>query len=364
MPLANRQDIVRWRLQNQRLIGSQFSRPEAAVAAHLAVQSQDYGGAKWGLGQRVAKATDESVERAFQRGSLLRTHVLRPTWHFVVPADARWLLELSAPRIRAFAAPYFRKHGLDAAALKKSRRVLERALSGGEGFTREELGVVLSEAGLPTRGEALSYQLIAAELDAVLISGPRRGKQHTYLAFEKRVPEAARFNRDEALAELAQRYLVAHGPALAQDLAWWAGLTLGDAKRGIVAASGLESAEVEGKTYWFLPIGRAAKFPSPLVHLLPNYDEQLIAYKYRENVVDARVAGKLGIGSGVFDGHLLLIDGLLAGGWRRELFERHVDITVTCVRAISASEKKAVGGAAERYAEYLQLEPRLKIEKR
>src|SRR5688572_25073540 len=116
--LRDRHDIVVERMARQRLIGKPFRRAEDVVSWHLAMQSQDFGGAKWAIGQRLANATDERIERAFDQGKLLRTHVLRPTWHFVAPADVHWLLRLTAPRIRAFSRPYFQKFGLDAAALK------------------------------------------------------------------------------------------------------------------------------------------------------------------------------------------------------------------------------------------------------
>jgi hypothetical protein len=270
-------EIVRRRLQNQRLIGKRFRRPAEVVSFHLAMQSQDFAGAKWAIGQRLAGATDAQVEAAVDSGQILRTHVLRPTWHFVAPADVRWLLALTAPRIRAFSQPYFRKHGLDANSLKRSRRVLEKCLRGRQ-LTRDQLAVELQAAGLPTKGEALSYQLIAAELDALIVSGPRHGKQHGYALLEERVPPSAPRERDEALAELAFRYLQGHGPALVQDLAWWAGLTIAEAKRGIAAsAARLGSASVAGKSYWFAPSRRTVPLTEPVVHLLPNYDEQLIA---------------------------------------------------------------------------------------
>lgn len=363
-PLRDRHDIVRRRLQNQRLIGKPFGSPAQAVAWHLAMQSQDYAGAKWALGQRVTGASDASVEAALERGEILRTHVLRPTWHFVTPADIRWLLQLSAPRIKASSAPYFRKHGLDAAALRKSRRILEKQLAG-QARTRDELGVPLAEAGLPTKGEALSYQMIAAELDAVICSGARRGKQHTYVLLEERVAKAPARSRDEALAELALRYLQGHGPALAQDLAWWSGSTIADAKRGLLACGEqLQSASVAGKTYWFTPLSRAAPLAGPVAHLLPNYDEQLIAYRYRGNAVDASLSGRVGPGDGVFDGHLVLVDGQLVGGWRRELGKTTVVVDVTLLRKLSRIERRALGAAAQRYAAFVGLELELSVAER
>ena len=351
--LRDRQDIVFWRLQNQGLLGKPFARPAQVVTRLLAMQSQDFSGAKWAIGQRLAAPTEASVDAAFQRGDILRTHVLRPTWHFVAPADIRFLLELTSPRIKAGSAPYFRKHGLDANSLRRSRRVLEKQLPGLQ-LTREELAVSLAEAGLPVRGEALSYQMIAAELDGVICSGARRGKQHTYALLEERVAPTTRLGRDEALAQLALRYLQGHGPALVHDLAWWSGLTVADAKRAIAAcAQGLQHAEIEGKTYWFAAAVSLAPRAGPLVHLLPNYDEQLIAYRFRANAIDPAIAPRVGPGDGIFDGHFVTIDGKLVGGWRRDLGKTHVSVQAALLRRPSRAEQRELGVAAQRYADYV-----------
>jgi hypothetical protein len=357
---SDRLDIVRHRLRNQRLVGTPFRAPSEVVSWHLAMQSQDFSGATWAMGQRLASATQEQVHEAFAQGKILRTHVLRPTWHFVAPADVRWLLALTAPRIMAASASYFRKHGLDAATLGRSRRVLEKRLSGGRSATREELALELSAAHLPAKGEALAYLLMAAELDGVLISGPRREKHHTYALLEERVAAAQALRGDEALAELAWRYLQGHGPALPQDLAWWASITVADAKRGIAAnAARLASAEVDGKCYWFVPRSRPAPLPGPVAHLLPNYDEQLIAYRYRGNAVDPALSEKAS--AGTFAAHLVLIDGLLVGGWSRELSATRVDVTVSLLRRLKPAEADALRDAARRFASFLKLELKLDL---
>jgi hypothetical protein len=360
--LRDRHDVVAVRLAGQRLIGKAFRRVEEVVAWHLAMQSQDFGGAKWAIGQRLVRATDASVEAAFDQGKLLRTHVLRPTWHFVAPADVRWLQQLTAPRVRALSAPYFRKFGLDARVLGRSRRVLEKNLRDGRFATRDELALRLAEAGLPAKGEALTYQMMAAELDAVIVSGPRRGKQHTYALLEERVPRTEAKSRDEALAELSYRYLQSHGPALPQDLAWWSGLTIADAKRGILAnASRLENTQVDDKTFWLVPGQRRARPTPPLVHLLPNYDEQLIAYRERGCSRDERLSRAP---RGAFDAHFVLVNGLLVGGWRRELGPTKVRVLVRTQRRLSITEQRALNEAARRYASFLQLGLELSVRQR
>jgi len=193
------EEIARRRLRNQRLIGAPFGSAAEAVDALLAVQAQDYAGAKWAIGQRVRGATDASVEAAFDRGELLRTHVLRPTWHAVTPADIRWLLALTAPRIKVAMAYYARQRKLDAPTLARSNDVLARALEGGRQRTRDELAAALASAGIVASGDRLGHIMGTAELDAVVCSGARRGKQFTYALFDERVPPAPLLPRERAL---------------------------------------------------------------------------------------------------------------------------------------------------------------------
>jgi hypothetical protein len=200
--------------------------------------------------------------------------------------------------------------------------------------------------------------MIAAELDALVVSGPRRGKQHTYALLEERLPPAPNKSREEALAELAWRYLQGHGPALPHDLAWWAGITISDARRGIAAcAARLASADVAGKTYWFVPGPRPSLPAEPVVCLLPNYDEQLIAYRFRGNAIDNKLTRKAP--PGIFDAHWVLVDGLLVGGWRRELKSKHVHVTARLLRRLNRPEMAALRAAARRYAAFLGLSLKL-----
>jgi len=219
-------DLARQRLEQQRLSGAPYARPEQVVEGLLAVQSQDYLGAKWALAQRTVGGDDAAVQKAFQEGRFLRTHVLRPTWHFVAPRDIRWLLALTAPRVHALNAYYYRKHGLDAASVKRSNARIVKALSSGTHLTREELGQVLAVGKTALSGERLAYFIMRAELDALICSGAMRGKRHTYALLEERVAPAETLARDEALARIARWYVIGHGPAQARDLAWWSGLSV------------------------------------------------------------------------------------------------------------------------------------------
>ena len=220
-------DIPRQRLANQRLSGAKFDQPEAVVRWLGAVQAQDYAGAKWALALRMNGASDAALDQAFADGAILRTHVMRPTWHFVTPEDIRWMLKLTAPRVHALSAYYYRQLELDDALFARSDDVLVRALEGGRQLTRAELGDVLEQAGVETKEQLrLAYIVGHAELEGLDLQ--RRAARQTVSPTRcwtnaRRKP--APLERDEALAELAGRYFASHGPATLKDFAWWSGLT-------------------------------------------------------------------------------------------------------------------------------------------
>jgi len=317
----------------------------------VAVQAQDYAGAKWALGLRVRRAVDQMVEQAFTAGTILRTHLMRPTWHFVSPADIRWLLALTARRVHQSNAFQYRKLELDRAVLRRSAAALEQALQGGHWLTREQLRGVLEQAGVHTRGPLrLGYILMYAELEGIVCSGPRRGKQFTYALLEDRVPPARALLREEALAELARRYFMSHGPATLHDLAKWSGLTIADARRGLEAVRGhLEQEAAGGQTFWSGGSPHARKATSPSALLLPNYDEYTIGYRDHSAVFDLSHRYDL-----VY-GHILVIDGRVAGTWRRTLKKSEVVIQINTFAPLSKAESRAVAEAADRYGAFLGL---------
>lgn len=229
---------------------------------------------------------DAAVERAVSDGSILRTHVLRPTWHFVTPADIRWMLALTAPRIKAAMAYYDRKLELDDAAFRRSHTALTRALRDGNQLTRAELGQALRRGRVDVTGsQRLGHLLMRAELEGLVCSGARRGKQGTYALLEERVPPAAPLDRDAALLELTGRCFATRGPATLKDFAWWSGLTLADASRGVqIAGRRLERAVIGDETYWLDPAARSQRKRSPIAHLLPNFDEYFIGFKNRSAI--------------------------------------------------------------------------------
>jgi hypothetical protein len=347
-------EILRVRMRNQRLLQANCERPEEVVTWLGAVQSQDYPGAKWGVGQRLKRAGDADIDRAFNEGRILRTHVMRPTWHFVPPADIRWMLALTAPRINAVNASYYRKNELDDAVFKKSRLMVERLLRDGRSLTRAEIRAALAKAGIECSPFRLGLLMMRLELEAVVCSGPLRGKQFTYALLEERAPQAKTLGREEALARLTGRYFASHGPATIRDFVWWSGLTARDAKAGIEMTSPkLSSESLDGITYWWQPSRIPREPKPPLVHLLPAYDEYLIAYKDRDIAGDD-VRAK----AGTFDAYayFLTIGGRLRGTWRRTIGSKSASIAVRTFRPPTRQEQRALVAEADRFGRFINME--------
>ncbi len=346
-------DIDLQRLSQQRLAGHHVATPEEVVGWFGAVQSQEYLGAIWSLGMRMGgETTDDVIERAFTEGTILRTHVMRPTWHFVAPADIRWLLALTAPRIKATMSYYDRQLDLDDTLYARSNEVIARALEGGKHLTRAELGKALAEANIVVAGQRLAHIVSHAELDAVVCSGPRRGKQFTYALLVERAPTARTLPRDEALAELTQRYFTSHGPATARDFAWWSGLTMADAQTGLkMVGSDLTHEEIAGQTYWFPASLSPAPDASEVAFLLPTYDELLVGY----HGFGAALTGGNGNGERAAFSATMVISGRVVGNWRRTITRGAVVIELAPFAPLTASEREAVSIAAGRYGAFLGL---------
>jgi hypothetical protein len=350
--------IAARRLHAQRLTGKPFASPVDAVRSLTAVQSQDYGGAKWALGLRTRGVTEAALDRLFDEGAFLRTHVLRPTWHFVLPEDIRWLLELTAPRITRGLAHRHRDLELDANVFLRASAAFAAALAGGRHLTRPELGEELRKARISPEGQRLPHLLMHAELDGLIASGARRGKLHTYALLEERAPKARRLDRADSVAELALRYFMSHGPAQLQDFVWWSGLTLADARKGIAAAGdALKQQSVEGKDYWFDADRGRAHDAAGVAHLLPNFDEYTVAYRDRAELIDAR---------GPHDPFFILsnvvtLGGKVRGGWRRTPKRNGAHVEISALDRFEPGEISAVEEAVRRLGRYLESPVRLSV---
>jgi hypothetical protein len=351
-------EVAARRLRTQRLAGEPFARARDAVGWLTAVQAQDWAGAKWAIGLRTEGATEADLDGLLDEGAILRTHVLRPTWHVVAPEDVRWLQELTAPRVKLALTHLDRRSGVDGELIARAEAAMAQALSEGRHLTRAELGDALGRAGIAARGWLLGLLVMHAELDGLLVSGARRGRQMTYALLEERAPRARRLDRDAALAELTRRYFTSHGPAQARDFAWWSGLTLADVRRGLeLAGAALEAEVVEGRTHWQAPgVPTPAETPAPIVHLLPNYDEYVVAYRDRGAVLEpGRELAAAPFPLGSLLAHTLLVDGRVRGAWKRRLEGRRVVVELGPVDRLDARAAAALHAAAGRLAEFLGL---------
>lgn len=182
---------------------------------------------------RLPNADATQIEHAINSGKLVRTHVLRPTWHLVHPEDVRWMMTLTAPGIAQSMGTYNRKLELDAALFRKSNKVFEKALKDGQQLTRSELAAILEKAKIPTNDLRMNFLLIKAEIEMVICNGGKRDKQITYALFDERVPPAKPLTQEESLATLALRFFSSHGPATLKDFIGWSGLPITAARQGL-----------------------------------------------------------------------------------------------------------------------------------
>lgn len=330
-------EVSRRRLNNLQLARPQKHAGVGVVRRLLAMQSQDYGPAKWSIAQRCRSLSDKDLDAEIDTGAILRTHVLRPTWHFVAAEDIRWLLRLTGPRIAKLIAPRLGGLGLDALTLTRGAERIASVLEGGRHLTRDAIGAELERAGIDVTGQRLPHILMHCELQGLICSGPPEGKKQTYALLDERAGDGEAFDAERAVVELVRRYLAGHGPATVDDLRWWSSLTVA-VIRGALAALGSEvsSAEVDGSTFWWVEEADE-QAPDGGARLLQTYDEFIVGYRQSRFVGDVRASQALAAWKdrSVPNG-LLLIEGKIAGHWRRKLEPARVRIDIVLYARLRA----------------------------
>lgn len=354
--MTDGRDIARRRMHNQRLWGTPFDKLQEVLGWLGAMQAQEFAVAKWSVAQRANGVDQAAMRLAFDDGVILRSHFLRPTWHFALAEDIRWLLTATAPRVQALNAYYNRQQGIDEELAAKTNAVIEKALAGGRHLTRKELAAVLERDGVAASGNALAYIIMRAELDGIAVSGAMRGKQHTYALLDERAPKAARLDRNEALAELTKRFFVSRGPATMKDLARWSSISAAECRAGLeMVKSELDHEEVDGRTYWFVSSSRAPKGPARTrVDLVQGYDEIVMSYSESKDVLAPAAPIPIYRDGRMFL-HAILLDGRLIGHWRHGPPKDSVDIEAVFYRPLEPAESDSLEAAAERYGRYLGL---------
>lgn len=316
-------EVAHRRMRAQHLVGTPLKDPVAVVGHLGGVQAQEFPYALWSVAQRTAGFDVADVRELVDRGALVRTHALRPTWHFLAPEDLGWIQALTGPRVHVFNAFYYRKFGIDADSAARTNALITAALRGGHHLTRKELGELVGATGVE-----LAYVVMYAELEALIVNGPMRGKQHTYALAEERIAAPRELSGDEALAELTRRYFSTHGPATIKDFGWWSSLTVAQIKRGLaLAGSALAATEINGRTFWYDHTAAQLDPVAPTAHLLQGYDEYVVAYsdsKFAYNL-DGLVPDPLRYTENLVV-NPIMVDSQLAGFWRRPQGRLELDV--------------------------------------
>lgn len=351
------ESIARRRLIAQRLAAPTFQTPAAVVSWLGAVQAQDYLAALWAVGLRMKSATEALVEQALKGRSIIRTWPMRGTLHFIAAADARWMLELLAPRIIAQNARRLKRDfDLDARTLARAEKAVVRALPGGRQMRRDALYQVLDDAGIDSSNQRGLHVFFYLAHQRVICFGAREGKQQTFALLDDWVPAARPWTREESLAELATRYFTSHGPATLRDFTWWSSLTASDAREALsLAKPNLEREEIDGRDHWFAPSSLRPSVPSslrPSVFLLPAFDEYTVAYRDRDAVLDPAHRKLHSTGYGLLN-PAIVIGGRVIGSWKRTLSDGQVVITPALFEPMAKSARDALLPAARRYGQFL-----------
>ncbi|HEY8933726.1 MAG TPA: winged helix DNA-binding domain-containing protein [Cyclobacteriaceae bacterium] len=353
------QSIAYFRMLNQGLLESSFKSVHDLVSYMGCIQSQDYYGAKWAIGNRIKGITDAAIEKDFNDGKILRTHVLRPTWHFVSPEDIRWMLKLTAPKIRMLSKGHHRQFDIDAAVLKRSKKIITKTLEGGKHLTREVLKANLAKGKINTDDIRLGLLLMEAEIDGIICSGKRLGKQFTYALLDERVPATTIIECDEAVAELGKRYFISRGLATVQDFVWWSGLTLKDAKKSIeINKQFLDSRVIQEQTHWFAADMPLKPKALKSVVILPAYDEYTVGYRDRSHVIAPALMKQTG--NGIFK-PTLLVDGQVSGTWKRTESKSQMQVEITSLVSERKLSQRLLKEAAEAFANFWGKEHKLSI---
>ena len=349
-------DIAQSRLANQLLIKSGALTP-ADVVKHLgAVQGQDYTGGEWSIGLRLPGLNLAHVQKAISEGKIVRTWALRGTLHFLAGTDTRWILELLAPGIIAGLTRRYKELELDPATFRKTNSILAKALKGNKQLTRGELKAVIEKKGISCDGQRMAFILQRASLDRIICFGVTRERKQTHALFDEMVPRTKPKEREEGLAELARRYFTSHGPATIQDYVWWSGLRAPDANAGLEAVKPeLDRVSIEDRTYWMPRHALEVNPRKPVARLLPPFDSFLIDYRDRSASIQPAVLRFLRTG-GLPDA-TILVDGKVAGSWKRTIRKDAVVIETRRFRRFDPREENELEAAVSRYADFVGKEP-------
>ncbi|SRR5215204_510712 len=347
--------ITNLRLYNQHITQSRFVEPDEIVRWLGAVQAQDYLGSLWGIGLRLKSSNESEIEKAIESRKIVRSWPMRGTLHFVASEDLRWMLKFLTPRVIQRCAGLYKQAGLDNKVFAKSSKLLSAALRTEQRLTRKDIYAVWERARIPTGGQRGLHILGHLAQTGLICFGARKGKQQTFVLLDEWLPSSKMLQKDQAFAKLTLTYFQSHGPARIQDFSWWSGLTIAEATQAVRSlGSQLVAEKLDEQTHYILPETQQQK-TSQHVFLLPSYDEYFVAYKNRNAAFNSKIIKNIKqLGNGIFTSPIV-INGLMAGYWKRSFMKDKVLIETNVVSSISKSASDAMEAAARRFGKFLKM---------
>ena len=357
-------DVIGQRFATQRLTTAPFGDPVDAVRQLLCVQAQDPPLARYSLGLRSMPSDDASVRAALDDGRLVRTHILRPTWHFVAPEDLRWLLALTSKKVESSLSSRHRQLNVDAELIERAHQELLAMLQGRCHKTAREIGDGFASLGLPERGEIVRHLLLVAELRGLVCSAPSPGSAHTYGLVDELIAPTPPIDRDTATRQLVYRFFSGHGPASEQDLRRWTTLTLAEIRHAVTELGDvLESVNCDETSLWFAPSSVEAGPLRRRVALLPTFDEAYLPYR---GIAVARSLGhprrEESHAFAEAGGGVVIVDRRDAGWWKRTLRGRGaMTLRLGLATSLDTEQRQLIEIEADNLAAFFDREANIEI---
>jgi hypothetical protein len=340
------------RLQSQQLITPKFEKPKDLVAWMGAIQGQEYNMSKWAVGIRLANPSLQAVDDAIRKGEILRTHLLRPTWHLVTPEDIRWMIMLSGKRIKPSLALIEKELGLGAKQFLGGIQSIEKMVER-QNLTRQEIITELEKTGITNATQSINAFTIYAEAEGIICSGVEKEGKHTYTLLEERVAPVKELNKDEALAKLAVMYFQSHSPATLNDFMWWSGLSITESRHAIeLIKDRLIVDSKESNDFYIHQSYSDIKETEDVLHFIPPYDEYLISYKVRTDVLDLAHHPKAFTKYGIFY-PVIMHNGKVVGNWKKSTKKGETVIETSFFDKNYKIDKKLIKQAEERYKKFI-----------
>ncbi|MDR0754946.1 MAG: winged helix DNA-binding domain-containing protein [Prevotellaceae bacterium] len=314
------------RAVSQQLVNPTFDEAKDLVSWMGAIQAQDYNMCKWAIGVRLKSCKISAVETALNKGDILRTHIMRPTWHLVAAEDIRWMLDLCGEKIKTARSASDKYLEISEKLYLQTNDKIAKMLEGNNHLTRLEIADNLNRFGIKTDALRMSHFMYRAEAEGIVCSGTDKGRQQSYALIDERVEPAKKINKDEALAKLATRYFKSHSPASLQDFNWWSGLSVADCKYAISLIDKDLIKEKKSKTVLFVHQSSGTKSDfSEYACFLPPFDEYLISYKNRASVIDPQYQLHAFTKNGIFR-PIIMYNGKIVGTWNKTLNKNKMEI--------------------------------------